>query len=126
MIWTSQRWRRKFGHESTRLFIDTITLAHSNLMSRDWKMVTSLLFANLAKNKELLDPKDGIAVLRENSKKQTDVDPYIGQLVLYQFRETFCFEYFTKLSALNEYLVFWEEQRTQLHSTHRFRWGGVG
>lgn len=56
----------------------------------------SFYFANVSKNYGHLvsNPEDGIKTLRENSKKQIDVDDTLARKVLWAFRETYTYGFF--------------------------------
>ncbi|UHK03305.1 MAG: RNA-dependent RNA polymerase [Guiyang xinmovirus 1] len=66
--------------------------------SIDGREHLSLYFSNLAKffGHPILEPQDGIEVIRENTKKIVDVDHNLAQSTLWMFRKTFFINFFKK------------------------------
>lgn len=66
--------------------------------NRDQAAHLSLFFSNLCKNHghPILNPIDGIAKLRENSKKHIDVDTTLALRTLWKFRQSYMLSFYKK------------------------------
>ncbi|CAD7091699.1 unnamed protein product [Hermetia illucens] len=67
-------------------------------LDKDNAVRTSIFMSNLYKHygHPVLEPTDGIEVLRKNSQEYRDIDDRLARRTLYKFRETFFFAYVRK------------------------------
>lgn len=77
--------------------VDLFTCADIDC-SNELRFKMSLYFCNLNKlyGHPILQPEDGIKVIRENTKKEIDVDPILAKKTLWLFRKEFIINFYKK------------------------------